>query len=140
MSLRHLLSISLLCGSLGAAPALVAAAPATSVVSAPTWSTLAAAGGFRTDGRRFITVAPAAGTFDTLRISGVTGTTTIRQVVVQFTDGTAQIARRLAAEADGSCPFKLDLPADARVVKRVVVYGVSQTDDGGVGTFTVLGR
>ncbi len=148
MSLRHLLTASLLSLSMiaplpGLATATAVAAPAV-VPPAPTpgrnWQPLAIAGGFRPDGRRFVAVSAAAGTFDALRFEAASGTTEIRQVVVQFTDGTSQIARRLAAEADGSRPFELAVADDPRTVKRVVVYGASVAADGSPGTFAVTAR
>ena len=106
-----------------AAPALAAVTSAPPVDDAQGWQDLAAPV-LRPDGRAFITIGAGAGGLATLRLRSTTGEVTlVRQLVVEFPDGSTLIRRNLTEELRGGRPYKLDLGGEERLVKRLVVYG-----------------
>jgi hypothetical protein len=118
---RSLVTTLALCSSV--APALATtSAPPPSTAAEP-WREVAAPT-LRHDGRAFIVLAAGADQLTTLRLRNPGAEATqVRQLVVEFRDGTTLIRRGLAEMLAGGKPLKLDLGATPRAVKRVVVYG-----------------
>ena len=75
-------------------------------------------------GRGYVRLSDGFGKLSTLRLRSTTGAEVqIRQLVVEFTDGSTLIRRGLAEQLHGGKPLKLDLDAGSREVRRLVVYG-----------------
>lgn len=118
---RSLVTTLALCTSVAPALATTSAPPPSAEAQA--WRDIAAPT-LRHDGRSFIVLAPGADQLTSLRLRNPGAEATqVRQLVVEFRDGTTLIRRGLAELLANGKPLKLDLGAGPRAVKRVVVYG-----------------
>lgn len=82
---------------------------------------------FAQDGRTFITVGADKGQFDKLTIKAEAGRTFVKQVYVQFADGSEKVLRNLDSNLDGGQALTLSITDRPEAIKRVVVYGTGSS-------------
>lgn len=90
-----------------------------------------------TQNRHFIVVQPGAGRFAKLRLSIDSGRVMVRQVVVNYADGTTQKVRFDRVMRRGQVT-ELDLSGGFREINRVIVY-TDPSRGYRIGTFSLTG-
>ena len=100
----------------------------------PTWTALSAPLRLSRGGQGWIDVDDP-GTFTQLRLQAEDGTARIDRVVIQFTDGTDQVAYPSRVLDDRSDLFEIPLDGNNRVIDRILVTGA--TRGGAVEVFAI---
>lgn len=80
---------------------------------------------FAKDGRAFLTIGADKGKFDQLTIKTEHGRALIKQVYVQFADGSEKVLRNIDKQIEAGQGITLALDSHPDAIKRLVIYGDS---------------
>lgn len=85
-------------------------------------------------GRRFITVGASAGAFSKVRIASSKGTVFLKELLIEYTDGTSQYIEGIEANLRPGEARDFNLDGGRKTITRIVVYG-----DANQGELDVIG-
>ena len=74
-------------------------------------------------GRRFITVGASAGAFSKVRLASSKGTVFLKELLIEYTDGTSQYIEGIEANLHPGEARDFNMDGGRKTITRIVVYG-----------------